>query len=243
MRRLQPAALKCVSAGEASSTCRSTPQPATLRQGRWAGTLSWSAGGCATMHGSSIKELLLQGCKASHMRPPDGPQRGCVGQQQAGQAGAACEVQADALGQGGRRGLQACAGRPHTHVLRSGQAITLAQARTQFSTMPGGDHKKHVVPGWPSKTHPPPSPSASSWRQPNRLSSCSAGHCTSLAARLSEPQLTALSSRRRLRGGGHTRQHAQQGQCGQEGRSLPEGLHARTGAPARPGLQPRRTCI
>lgn len=152
--------------------------------------------------------------------PPASPhtaQPGGLGQQQAGQGGAAGEVQRRELRERGSRRLQPC-----TRVHRGGTMIRQARqpaaaARCQGKQgMPGSARAEAACPRQrihragtaqarrsAARLHAAPHPpSASSCLQPNRLSSRSAGQSSSPAARDREEQLTARSSRRRLRAGG-----------------------------------------
>ena len=107
-----------MSAGEASSTWRSTPQPATLQQRDGQGAGSNSAG-CVTSQtrcaGAEIAKRRSLGSlhkpfgaeQHPHPSSPDGAQRRGIGQQQAGQASASSQVQAGALGEGRGGRLQA----------------------------------------------------------------------------------------------------------------------------------------
>lgn len=103
IRRLHPAALNWLSAELASSTWRSSPQPDTLQREQ-----ACVQGGCLS---GALASAPAAGRNSTGQGAPDRLQRRGVGQQQARQAGAAGQVQAGALGQGGRHRLHACRGK------------------------------------------------------------------------------------------------------------------------------------
>lgn len=222
-RRLQAVARNSRSAGLASRTCRSTPQPATLQGAHGArrgssepshGTKQRSAGhrpgskehaphwsNAAPSAWPSLRAGLQEGPWQRVAPPPDRLQGGGFGQEQARQRGAAREVEAPALCEGRRRRIQPCADQwafPWLLLPPMPGAVVAAAGPTRACASHAGRHACRQWDMLQARAERAAAPSASSCRAPNRLTSSSAGQCSSLADRLRLPQLTARSSRRRL---------------------------------------------